>query len=44
MLISAATPNDQKWIEKQIEEVEQRFGDDIIKIRYDLGPDWVWAM
>jgi hypothetical protein len=41
MSISAATPNDQKWIQKQIDEVKQQFGEDIVKIWYDLGADWV---
>jgi len=41
MTISAATPNDRKWIENQIEEVKQHFGNDIVKIRYDLDTDWV---
>ncbi len=40
MPISAATPSDQKWIQSQIDEVKQHFGEDVIKIRYDLGTDW----
>jgi hypothetical protein len=39
--ISAITSDNQQEIQNKVEEVKQRFGGDIVAIRYDLDTDWV---
>jgi hypothetical protein len=38
---SAITSDNQQEIQNKVEEVKQRFGGDIVAIRYDLDTDWV---
>ena len=40
MPVSATTPDNQQEI-KKVEEAKQRFGGDVVAIRYDLDTDWV---
>ena len=41
MLISTATSDNQQEIQNKVEEVKQRFGGDIVAIRYDIDTDWL---